>query len=395
MSNLKTRPQALAGRDEHCYDFTMNKRARGSGSIPHEQAKPVGPAILGPAILGLGTALPPLYVEQSAAHHFYETQGCLPPRQRALYARLLLDGPIQGRHFGMNEPGDVLNTDPDAAVARFTEFGRRMAADAARAALRDAGVLAQDLGGVVVNTCTGYLCPGLSSYLAEDLGLRDDVKVADLMGMGCGAAVPGLECGCGQLDRTRGRPVLCVAVEVCSATHFMDDEPGLTVSNCIFGDGAAAAVLGRSDEHGIALIDFESGLFPEHRDALRYVHEGGRLRNRLTRSVPGIGASCIERVALRLLERHGLAPRDISWWAVHAGGTAVLDEVGRRFGLNGTELSASRHVFRTHGNMSSPTVLFALRRIVELNGAGGRGLILAFGAGFSAYAALAVGAGAP
>jgi alkylresorcinol/alkylpyrone synthase len=349
----------------------------------------------GPAILGLGTALPPLYVEQRDAHRFYDSQGCLPERQRALYARLLLDGPVRGRYFGMNEPREVLDTDPDVAVARFTAFGRRLAADAARAALRDAGVSARDIGGVVVNTCTGYLCPGLTSYLAEDLGLSDDVKPADLMGMGCGGAIPGLECGCGLLDRARGRPVLCVAVEVCSATHFMDDDPGLTVSNCIFGDGAAAVVLGHAGEQGIALLDFESGLFPEHRSALRYDYDGGRLRNRLTRRVPVIGASCIERVALRLLKRHGLVPADISWWAVHAGGTAVLDEVGKRFGLNGDTLSASRQVFLECGNMSSPTVLFALRRIIELNGARGRGLILAFGAGFSAFAALAAGADTP
>jgi alkylresorcinol/alkylpyrone synthase len=266
-----------------------------------------------------------------------------------------------------------------------------MAAEAAHSALSDAGVAPKDVGGVVANTCTGYLCPGFTSYLAEDLGLSDDVKAADLVGMGCGGAVPALECGCGQVDRTRGRPVLCVAVEVCSATHFMDDEPGLTVSNCIFGDGAAAAVLGQVSEQRIALVDFESGLFPEHRDTLRYVYDGGRLRNQLTRRVPVIGAASIERVANRLLSRHGLVPEDISWWAVHAGGTAVLDEVGKRFGLNENDLSASRHVFRECGNMSSPTVLFALRRIMDLGEARGRGVILAFGAGFTAFAALAAG----
>jgi alkylresorcinol/alkylpyrone synthase len=345
----------------------------------------------GTALLGLGTALPPLYVEQREAHRFYEAQGCLPAAQRALYARLLLDGPIQGRYFGMHDPNDVLNTDPDTAMERFTEFGRRMAAEAAHSALSDAGVAPKDVGGVVANTCTGYLCPGFTSYLVEDLGLSDDVKAADLVGMGCGGAVPALECGCGQVDRTRGRPVLCVAVEVCSATHFMDDEPGLTVSNCIFGDGAAAAVLGQVSEQRIALVDFESGLFPEHRDTLRYVYDGGRLRNQLTRRVPVIGAASIERVANRLLSRHGLVPEDISWWAVHAGGTAVLDEVGKRFGLNENDLSASRHVFRECGNMSSPTVLFALRRIMDLGEARGRGVILAFGAGFTAFAALAAG----
>jgi predicted naringenin-chalcone synthase len=43
-----------------------------------------------------------------------------------------------------------------------------------------------ELGGLVVNTCTGYLCPGLTSYLAEDLALGDDLRMLDIAGMGCG-----------------------------------------------------------------------------------------------------------------------------------------------------------------------------------------------------------------
>ncbi|MFW6259224.1 MAG: 4-(cytidine 5'-diphospho)-2-C-methyl-D-erythritol kinase, partial [Halochromatium sp.] len=83
--------------------------------------------------------------------------------------------------------------------------------------------------GLVVNTCTGYLCPGLSSYVAEDLGLRTDLRVLDLMGMGCGGAVPNWEAATGLLARSQCGPVLSIAVEVCTATIFMGPEPDLVV----------------------------------------------------------------------------------------------------------------------------------------------------------------------
>jgi alkylresorcinol/alkylpyrone synthase len=104
-------------------------------------------------------------------------------------------------------------------------------------------VEAVEIAGLIVNTCTGYLCPGLSSYVAADLGLRPSIRFQDLMGMGCGAAVPNLEAAAGMLARSGEGPVLSVAVEICTATIFPSHELELVVSNSIFGDGAAAAVL--------------------------------------------------------------------------------------------------------------------------------------------------------
>ena len=92
----------------------------------------------------------------------------------------------------------------------------------------------------------------------------------------------------------------------------------------------------------------------------------------------------------RLLRSHHLTQDAIQWWAVHAGGTAVLDQVGRDLGLPETALRFSLDVFHTYGNMSSPSVLFALRKIIDEGHPrpGDLGVLLTFGAGFSAFAAL-------
>jgi alkylresorcinol/alkylpyrone synthase len=345
------------------------------------------------SLRGLGVANPPLYTTQEEACAFITERFDLKPAERELYRRILLDGKIKGRYLGMDAKTDALETNPDRLLARFLRFGRATAVDAARRALSEADVEPAGIGGLVVNTCTGYLCPGLSSYIAEDLGLNTSIAYQDLMGMGCGAAIPNLEAAAGLLARGTG-PVLSIAAEICSATIFPSHEPDLVVSNCIFGDGAAAAVLDRAGDDkpaGLArLTDFGTGLFPQYREDLRYRTEGGLLRNHLTKRVPSIGARTAKDVASRLLAKHGLAKDDISWWAVHPGGTVVLAQVGRELALSEDALRFSYDIFSQYGNMSSPSVLFVLRKILDsgLARPGQKGMLVAFGAGFSAFAAL-------
>lgn len=347
-----------------------------------------------PIIHGLGTANPPLYTTQAEAFACFKSVFDLSLEAETLYRRLLLESPIRGRYIGMDRSEDAVETDPDRLNARFLKFARRTATAAAGSALEAAGVSPQAIGGLVVNTCTGYLCPGLTSYLAEDLGLPCDLRTLDLVGMGCGGALPGLEAAAGLLALNGQRPVLSIAVEMCSATLFMGEDPALIVSNSIFGDGAAAMVIqsdAKETSGGLArVLDFASGVFPRYREQLRYRHEGGRLRNVLSPKVPKIGARTGSEVLKRLLDRHQLTQNDIQWWAVHAGGTAVLDQVGRDLGLSASALHYSLNVFRNYGNMSSPSVLFVLQQILEQGRPqrGDRGVMLTFGAGFSAFAAL-------
>jgi len=347
-----------------------------------------------PTIRALGTANPPLYTTQRDAFEFFRTHFNLDPEEEKLYRRLLLEGPIRGRYVGMDTTEDACETDPDRLNARFLKYARQTAAAAATKGLEAAHVSPHEIGGLVVNTCTGYLCPGLTSYLAEDLELRSDLRTLDIAGMGCGGALPNLQAATGLLALNGERPVLSIAVEMCSATLFMGTDPALVVSNSIFGDGAAAVVLqsGEGDTTaGLArVLDFASGVYPQYRNQLHYRQEGGRLRNVLSVKVPKIGAKTASEVLARLLERHQLSQKAIQWWAIHAGGTAVLDQVGRDLGLSEADLRFSMDVFHNFGNMSSPSVLFALKQIIEQGRprSGDLGVLLTFGAGFSAFAAL-------
>jgi predicted naringenin-chalcone synthase len=140
----------------------------------------------------------------------------------------------------------------------------------------------------------------------------------------------------------------------------------------------------------VRLLDFESGVFPKYREHLRYRNMGGRLRNVLHKAVPVIGARASAQVAGRLLARHGLARNDIDWWVVHPGGSSVLDRIQKELGLSPDQLRFSREVLQQYGNMSSPSVMFVLDKILREGEPrkGQKGLLLSFGAGFTAFASL-------
>jgi alkylresorcinol/alkylpyrone synthase len=349
---------------------------------------------LNAAIYSLGTANPARYASQREVYDFLVEHFHLAGPELDLYRRILLEGPIRGRHVGVSHDEQAANHDPDKMNERFRQFASATGTRAAAEAMRAAGADRSEIGALVVSTCTGYLCPGLSSYIAEQLGLRDNVKTFDLVGMGCGAALPALECAASLIGGGLDRPVLVVAAEVCSATMFMGPDEDLIVSNSIFGDGAAAAVLGPASldnrTTSLRLLDFESGLQPRHREALRYRMQDGRLRNTLSRRVPVLAARALEQVVARLLSRHEMSVADVPWWIVHPGGSAVLDQVGRQLGLADHSLRFSHEIFRDYGNMSSPSVLFVLQRTLRDGQPrrGQRGVLASFGAGFSAGAAL-------
>ena len=150
---------------------------------------------------------------------------------------------------------------PDTLYARFAEHAPALAARAAEQALADAHTNPTEIDALLVSTCTGYLCPGISNYVIERLGLRPDLLALDLVGHGCGAALPNLRTAEALLNSGRCQRALSVCVEVCSAALYVDDDLGVLISACIFGDGAGAAVLGKKPSNGSRRIQWMAEQF--------------------------------------------------------------------------------------------------------------------------------------
>ena len=351
-------------------------------------------------VAGLGTSRPPFVFPQSQALALGLALLKMTDRTRDLFTRVMSADGIEERHIGVDQVTDLLDTDHERKLARFERWGVTLSTEALQKALASALVQPQELDFLAVTTCTGYLCPGLSAYVAETCDLRLDLRRVDLVGMGCGAALPALEQSSQFLAAHPDGTAAVVSTEICSAAMLIGEAPDLVVSNAIFGDGSAAVVLksavpapdGATTPSACRprIVGFRSLLAPEWRDCLRFRTEGGHLRNVLSREVPGRAGEACSTVVHQLLEEHGLDMYHVDHWVVHAGGKAVLDAVQQALALPPDALDSARRVLRWSGNMSSPTVLFVLQEEQQLRPPrrGERAVLTSFGAGFAAHAAL-------
>ena len=344
---------------------------------------------------GLGTAHPAKrYTKAECLEAFQGSSwfSKLDRRARTITELVLTsDNGISSRHLALDSLEEVFAIDPDTLHARFIAHAPQLAADAAAKALRDANLERSEIDAIVVSTCTGYLCPGLSGYVVERLGLRADLAAFDLVGHGCAAALPNWQLADALLAARRCENVLSVCVEVSSAAMYLDNDPGVLVSACLFGDGAGAAVLSRSAAQSNRSIECKaigSLLNPAEREALRFEQRSGMLRNVLTRPVPKLAAAHAERVLDNVLGRAGIGRAEIAAWVWHAGGRDVLLALRNRLGLSEEHTRYSAAVLREFGNLSSAFVYFVLEAALADRARGGWWWMSSFGAGFSCHGAL-------
>lgn len=336
--------------------------------------------------IAVETALPQMKVTQKDAWLCAQGRPGTDAKTQAWYKRFLHDPGIETRHFAMEHLAQVYFESPDQSHARFQKESVKLGAEALLKSLKSAGLKPQDLDALVTTTCTGYLCPGLSSYIAEAAGLRADIHAVDLAGTGCGAALPALRNADQFLKNSPESFAAVLCVEVCSAAIDWGSEIDLILSNAIFADGAACAVLtNHPARKGLLQHGFDSILWPEYREHLRFKTRNSRLSNVIHPEVPKIAARAVQALASKITAQSG---KDFQAFAVHPGGRKVLDAVEEAVPAMKGKLEASRAVLKRCGNMSSPSVLFVMRELLDTGRIfkNEKTMLFAFGAGFTAFA---------
>ncbi|MCB4791493.1 MAG: type III polyketide synthase [Elusimicrobia bacterium] len=344
----------------------------------------------GMRVASIALATPQLMIQQEEAAEFILSNYSNRLKKKSVeIARKVFGHPsIKQRSFAFNDPSCLIDEKPDSKIERFTRYSVELSAEAANKALKEAGLKPEELSAVVVNTCTGYICPGISTYLIEKLGLRQDIKAYDLVGSGCGRAIPNLQLCGAILKEDNDGIILSISTEICSSTFQMGNDLSLIVSNALFADGAAAMVFWNRPK-GLAVKGSASYFEPRYRENIRFIHQDGQLHNHLSKNLPQIAAPIIRQAIDNLLKKHGLGRDNISGWALHPGGENVINALKTELGLSEERLEPTRYVLKNFGNLSSPTVWFVMKNIVEKGLRKGEWyLAAAFGAGFSVHTCL-------
>ena len=339
-------------------------------------------------LLSLATALPPYIVEQAEAktkaRELFGGRKALFDRLAGVFDNAGIDqrhvvAPIDWYegHHGWEERNRVYL---DACDALFRE--------AANKAIAQAGLKPSDIDGVVMVSTTGIATPSIDARNGPAIGLRDDIRRVPVFGLGCAGGVNGLATAARLAAAEPGTRWLFVTIETCSIAIRLDsDDPAAIVATAIFGDGAAAAVV-QAGGKGIATISGAGErMWPDTLSIMGWRIEDPGFAVVFDRAIPPFIEAELAGAVGGILGDMGVERASIDRLCCHPGGVKVIDAIEAAMELPVGSLDLERDVLRDCGNMSAPTVLFVLERLLQ-RGLPERVLMTAFGPGFTCAAML-------
>jgi len=378
---------------------------------------PAVPASAPVYLHNLATAVPtPTYGAEWASELMQEHVAARPATRRVI-RNIYRNSGIEKRHSVVDDWGQVAALDPGTELPPPLFFapdgtrlptpgtGARNAVYAREAPLlfervarelveTTPGFTAADVTHVITISCTGFFAPGPDFQVVRALGLPGSTQRYHVGFMGCYAAFQGLRMAEAFCRAEPEAVVLVLSAELCTLhLQFTDDTDDL-IAGALFADGAAGALVSArapaapaipGDRPALELSGFHSELAPEGEKDMAWTIGDEGFRMKLSTYVPEIIEANLAPIVGEILGRAGLAANQVPWWALHPGGRAIVDRVQGSMSLSDVQVAASRDVLRQYGNMSSATVLFVLKALLDsgVTEPGDPVLAMAFGPGLT------------
>lgn len=282
--------------------------------------------------------------------------------------------------------------------AVYAKQAVQLAVDVSQDVLAQSRYAVRDITHLIVVSCTGFSSPGIDIQIIQRLSLCPSVARTLIGFMGCHGALNGLKvaddiCQANPLAR-----VLLVCVELCTLHFQIEDSIESVVTNALFSDGAAAVILAAEPVlTGDKSLTYQGGhslVMPESQELMSWTIGNTGFLMGLSSQVPEAIGAAIGRYILNVLNPHTLSVADLDFWAIHPGGIQIVRQVQAALALTQSKLQDSYDVLRDYGNMSSPTILFILKRILDRLHKEGEspgkkmGCAMAFGPGLTIESAL-------
>jgi predicted naringenin-chalcone synthase len=369
---------------------------------------------------GLSTVVPPTVLIQEEVRDVFGAQpGLNRLAQRIVSTSFNVSG-IERRHTVLTElsrdahpdepvffdidSGELLFPGTKARNELYAEFATELYVEAGRAAIAATpGIEASDVTHIITVSCTGFYAPGPDFVIARELQLDAGVERYHLGFMGCYASVPALRIAKQLCEADAAAVVLVVSVELCTLHLRSSNDPDTIVASSLFADGAGAGIVTakplEDGERAFDLDRFATRITPVGEGDMAWKIGDHGFEMVLSNAIPSIIDDHITGALEPLFDHDpGLAEalatdassEAIEHWAIHPGGRSILDKVESRLVLTEAQLVPARETLRDYGNMSSATVLFVLRNILDSDAAadGDRVAAMAFGPGLTVESAL-------
>lgn len=223
---------------------------------------------------------------------------------------------------------------------------------------------------LITVSCTGMYAPGIDIELVEKLGLNTDVERTAINFMGCYGSFNGLKMANHIVQNNPDHKVLLVSVELCSIHLQQKTDADSMLSGALFGDGAAAVLIeGKQPQPQLEIKSTYCDLALSGKDEMAWHISDFGFEMKLSVDVPDVIQSGIRTLTQKLLAKIGLSLSEVEHFAIHPGGKRILQVIETELGLTKAQNEEAYEVLKTHGNMSSVTVLFVLKRIMDRLGA--------------------------
>jgi len=254
----------------------------------------------------------------------------------------------------------------EARMLLFNRHAPRLSVDAVRDCLKHR-FDGRRITHLLTVSCTGMSAPGLDLQLMELLDLDKNIFRTSINFMGCYAAIHALKLADVICKAEARAQVLIVCTELCTLHFQREATMDNMASSLLFGDGSAAAlVVGDAvAEEGLVLDHFHSEVVPKGKSDMAWELSSSGFLMTLSGYIPDLIGEDFAGLAGRALGHDNIALQEVSDWCIHPGGKRILESVQKSLGIEKEQLLASYQVLEEVGNLSSATILFVLKRIMQ------------------------------
>ncbi|MDF2187475.1 type III polyketide synthase [Paraflavitalea sp. CAU 1676] len=331
-------------------------------------------------IVSIGTAVPAFRHRQQDILQFMQGVYALAEDEqrklRYLYRQSAIDtrysvipdysrGPAEWKFYPSTE-----NLEPFPALEQRMVWYNKYAAPLSIHAIRDCmdGKLNQEeITHLITVSCTGMSAPGLDLQLVELLGLPRHAWRSSVNFMGCYAAVHALKIADAICKSDHSAKVLIVCTELCTLHFQREATMDNIASGLLFADGSAAALITHDahPHHGLELSGFYGEVIPKGRQDMSWELSSTGFLMTLSSYIPELIGADFAALTNRALDHTGCRFEEVGHWCIHPGGKKILEAVAGSLQLPADALQTSAGILRRYGNMSSPTILFVLKKIMQ------------------------------
>jgi len=337
-------------------------------------------------ISAIGTANPKYRIPQNDIYQFMIKAFKLSDTNASRLKRIYDHSGIEHRYsvipdFGEKESnnntffGKTVDFEPFPGTRERLSLYQETAADLASEAVKNclsnhSEILPSSFTHLITVSCTGMHAPGIDIELVEKLGLNQNIERTCINFMGCYGALNALKVADYICRADPSAKVLIVSVELCTLHFQKENTLDNWVANSLFSDGAAAVIVENSNEtkaqtNYLVLDTFYSEFLNEARNEMGwYVGDAG-FEMKLTSKVSKLILKHIQSISNKLLKKAGMQFKDISRFAVHPGGRKILEAAEDALGFSSNENRFAYNTLRDYGNMSSATILFVLKKLMD------------------------------